>query len=217
MNTTQQIRLVADILEHSHPCEIKTSLAGWSYYNPQEYGKNQFETLLLGYLGSSCEIRLALAQPPKGLTLHNLDNLTAEQVGVGYRLVTKEDSTDQPHELWSCWGWTAACLAPDETFERYPARTYRFPLSVPWPKVKPTLKPTPDYIPLGPDDVPPGSVFRSAHRWPQAEWLTPVRVELGLIEFANGFRIRWDEIMDDMQILRPNSTSWQPCKKLAPQ
>jgi len=75
------------------------------------------------------------ATPPYEATLHNPDKLTAEQVGVGYRLVVKNDSCDQPHDLWSCekreWvqGAQMCCTFEDS------GHTYRLPLSVPWPPV----------------------------------------------------------------------------------
>ncbi len=77
------------------------------------------------------------------------------------------------------------------------------------------IKPTPALIPLGPEDVPPGSVFRSAAA-DKALWFNPIQVTLrGLDTDFEGENILWVNLME-YEIKRPNQ-DWQPCSKQAPE
>jgi len=123
--TAEQLELAAQILRTGHPWELKTSVKFrkpcLNHETPQWCVANGFQ------------VRPILATPPDNRPLHNPDNLTAEQVGVGWRLVVKNDSCDQPHDLWSCekreWFQGARMCCTFEDSEC----TYRLPLSVPWP------------------------------------------------------------------------------------
>lgn len=81
------------------------------------------------------QLRLAatLATPPDGRPLHNPDNLTAEQVGVGYRLIVEGEKVPKSGaQWWNCGSWSSS------TGDYVPrSNTVRLPLSVPWPEVKP--------------------------------------------------------------------------------
>ena len=80
----------------------------------------------------------ALAMPPDGRPLCNEDELTAEQVGAGFRLRIKEDVFSDDAEVWNSarkeWRKTST-----RSFD--PVYTYRLPLSVPWPSAP--VDPTP--------------------------------------------------------------------------
>lgn len=89
------------------------------------------------------------------------------------------------------------------------------------------IAPAPTYIPLGPEDVPPGSVFRFNRNdeWKAdalGEWSSVVNVSakygIGLVVENNGGElvfISWSSAMDH-EILRPGETEWKLCRKEKP-
>lgn len=71
-----------------------------------------------------------------------------------------------------------------------------------------------EWIPLGPEDVPPGSVLRFAGEryWQAVVGTAPdgiYRICRDVIK-----HLTWHEAMTHYDILRPSTTEWQPCKKL---
>lgn len=125
MDKTQQaaqLRLAADILETGHPWKWQTSDGEWV--------KPTIRTELSHVISDGLIIRLALATPPDGRTLHNPGKLTAEQVGVGYRLFCKGENNGQHANQAEMWigKWVQANDAKGQI------TTYRVPLSVPWPE-----------------------------------------------------------------------------------
>ena len=114
--TAQQLELAAQILRTGHP---------WKS-SPQAPDTDIYSALRDGF-----EIRPILATPPDGRPLHNPDNLTAEQVELGWRL-TIANETPTLKEYWHKTErrWFKA-IFNDETV------TYRTPLSVPWPSPQP--------------------------------------------------------------------------------
>ena len=80
-----------------------------------------------------------------------------------------------------------------------------------------------EFIPLGPEDCPPGSVFKTADA-PGYSWAAPSQVEeRGLCfwsytDFGSSgehWHVSWEKLMKDYLILRPGST-WQPARKAKP-
>ena len=134
MNKTeqaQQLRLAAEILETGHPFEAKLN-GSWQRVN--------YAPPLIA-IANGNEIRIALATPPDGRPLHNPDNLTAEQVGLGYRLTLVDEETNKDEALQDFWNkckWMTSGRVYSDTFGEAPNHriTYRLPLSVPWPEVK---------------------------------------------------------------------------------
>jgi len=131
MDKTQQdaqLRLAADIIETGHPWHLYRS--GLLYdttpvFTPISYLDRNGPR---GY-----EIRLVLATPPDGRSLHNPDNLTAEQVGAGWRLTLKGEKPHEKAEMRFSNGNKWCGLTG--RFSRYSNRcTYRVPLSTPWPE-----------------------------------------------------------------------------------
>lgn len=128
MNTEQQakqLELAAQILRTGHPWETSHNEKQWwlatSTDDPGIYVVN------------NQHIRLTLATPLDGRPLHNPDDLTAEQVGAGYRLALPEEILMCNYEYWLLGGWkrghgqgVASVLNPDASM--------RLPLSVPWPE-----------------------------------------------------------------------------------
>lgn len=75
------------------------------------------------------------------------------------------------------------------------------------------IKPEPRKVPLGPDDVPPGSVFRSKEL-PDG-WIAPTSVSAGAGCYFHDevvFRYKWAELQEKQEIKRPGE-DWQPCWK----
>ena len=76
--------------------------------------------------------------------------------------------------------------------------------------VKPA--PEPEYVPLGPDDVPPGSCLKPKPTF--CGWIIVSEVDSVAVHLHGGRSIYWEDLMNnDWQIKRP-SEDWQPCKKL---
>lgn len=97
--TAQQLKLAAQILRTGHPWEYR-HIAGSRYkYN------TPIEVVADGNFLSPL-----LATPPDNRPLHNPDNLTAEQVGVGYRLALPGESAASPHDFWDGNTWKKAKL-----------------------------------------------------------------------------------------------------------
>ncbi len=126
--TIKQIHLCADILSHDHPWEWKDTSGTWI---AQQFG-------CLDLTNRGHEIRLALATPGDGRSLHNPDGLTAEQVGAGWRLCLAIEETNTHADLqeyWiedeAIWKKSGKCTRGDFGSCRY---TYRLPLSTPWPE-----------------------------------------------------------------------------------
>jgi hypothetical protein len=71
--------------------------------------------------------------------------------------------------------------------------------------------PAEEWVELGPEDVPPGSVFRNIGSYNGA-WLAPTVVHAGGVELA-GALTGFETLAKEKEILRPGQ-NWQPCKKL---
>lgn len=133
MNTTpEQLRLAADIIQNGWE---------WEYLLGSEW-KNRGNGIL-SYLHDGVEIRrkpLSFPPIPEGMTLHNPDGLTAEQVGDGYRLCVLEE-LDGRHKAISEMYWpsnahrwsgsgSSAHVIPEK---KNCGITYRVPISTPFP------------------------------------------------------------------------------------
>lgn len=114
--TASQLRFAAGIIETGHP---------WKSH-PQAPDTDIYEALR-----EEWEIRIVLATPPDGRPLHNPDNLTAEQVGAGYRLLVVGETLNHDAERWLRGQWLPTWRTA--TFSEF--STYRRPLSFPWPPV----------------------------------------------------------------------------------
>lgn len=134
MNKTEQanqLRLAAELIETGHPFEFQD-------------GGEWVRAITITPDHAICErreIRPILATPPDGRPLHNPDNLTAEQVGLGYRLALINEKTNKNEDLQEFWNkgeWMTSGRVYSDTFGEAPNHriTYRLPLTVPWPEVK---------------------------------------------------------------------------------
>lgn len=210
MNKTEQakqLRLAAKLIETGHPWELET-VTDW---HPSS---KTLETPLHCIFHGQ-KIRLALATPPDGRPLHNPDNLTAEQVGVGWRLTLKGEKPTPGAQMWVDEDdingpWEKRDF---ETRLYCAGTTYRLPLSVPWPE------PETKTVPLGPEDVLPGSVFR--HKGDDG-YIAPTSVFNGGIYSHDEvvFLLNFQHLMSEFQINRSipltgkwDASAWEPCHK----
>lgn len=229
MNTTeqaQQLRLAAGIIETGHPWDLKVAE---KWHSSSKY----ISAHPLSCIFRGQKIRLALATPPDGRPLHNPYNLTAEQVGAGYRLLTQDEFQKDAHPEHQEW-WSVS-FQPDTWVREKPQRsraplanygtTYRVPLSTPWPGWR-YVEPTTKTVLLGPEDVPPFSLLRLKGYNNPWNWLSIEAVDPGfgirvVSKDANASHkwIGWDNL-DDHQINRSipltgkwDATAWEPCSK----
>ena len=201
----EQLKLAAAILKTGHPWEWRHAAGEW-------IKAIDSDKVALFASNESCQIRPILATPPDGRSLHNPSNLTAEQVGVGYRLLLPAEVDCRytgDADIWSSgWCYGASGGSPD--------KTYRVPLSTPWPEAeKPKQK-----VPLEACDVPPGSVFRPIIHHDEKEWqaVSAVNGEYCVID---GYP-RYFTSLSCWQINRSipctgkwNPDAWEPCEKEA--
>ena len=125
--TAQQLELAAQILRTGHPFEVRHDASDrWH----ASLGVNPAQAVLQNWC-----LRPVLATPPDNRPIHNPDNLTAEQVGVGYRLVCHDDKTcEDKLEKWIGDEWVVVRGPIGQLSFRHCASTYRLPISVPWPE-----------------------------------------------------------------------------------
>ena len=72
------------------------------------------------------------------------------------------------------------------------------------------IKPEPAMIPLGPEDVPPGSAIRSTDGY----WSIVTQSEKRGLDIGSRMVIRWGELLLYCKIKRPGE-DWMPCHKPA--
>ena len=107
---------------------------------------------------------------------------------------------------WRDWGWGAGANSDFRFDESHPPDCYR-------------IKPDPVMIPLGPEDVPPGSAIRyKLSTAPEPYWMIgSVSSESIDIHTPRGFtKVTWYRALSEMEIKRPGE-DWQPCCKPAPE
>lgn len=80
--------------------------------------------------------------------------------------------------------------------------------------------PEPQWIPLGPDDVPPGSVIRGAGEKGDSGWCSITSCSLTGIRLwhhcdTNQTETKWATLMESESEIKRPGEDWQPCKKLA--
>ena len=123
--TAQQLELAAQILRTGHPFEVRHDASDrWH----ASLGVNPAQAVLQDW-----HLRPVLATPPDNRPLHNPDSLTAEQVGVGYRLALPGESAASPHDFWDGNTWKKAKLLGPAIFA-WCCRSCRLPISAPWPE-----------------------------------------------------------------------------------
>ena len=76
------------------------------------------------------------------------------------------------------------------------------------------IKPEPKTVPLGPEDVPPGSVFRPVS-FKENEYYNPLHVGMHMIILADTvlFTRKWAQMHEDGWLIKRPGQDWQPCSK----
>lgn len=203
-----QLEIAAQVLRTNHPWEFREG-GKWVLADPKVFP-------VLQLLMRDYEIRLTLATPPDKRPLHNPDNLTAEQVGAGYRLILLGEPFNPKAEYMERKDRWLATIQSSEYNLHF---TYRLPLSTPWPEVE---KPEPREVDLGPEDVPPNSALRlvtwdaGVHVMPSV-WRSGVSFAIKEgVDYSTYTNLR----RDGWLINRPrhrdadgNPTLWEPCSK----
>lgn len=69
-------------------------------------------------------------------------------------------------------------------------------------------------VPLGPEDVPPGSVLRKGC-WPEHAWQMVVFVETTYITAGSNHLAYYRELMDDNYFIKRPGEDWKLCHKPA--
>jgi hypothetical protein len=215
--TAQQLELAAQILRTGHPWGYRR-IAGSRYkYN------TPIEVVADGNL-----LIPLLATPPDGRPLHNPDNLTAEQVGVGYRLTLKGEPTNlhvELQEYWSRGEWQESGEVYTTAFGAHQnARyTYRLPLSVPWPEpADPYAELQTKDVELGPKDFPPCSALKGPSDGIHEYALVCGVGNRGVL-LNDGRVITFNHLKSGWKINRSlpltgkwNPDAWEPCHKTLP-
>ncbi len=108
-----------------------------------------------------------------------------------------------------------SCYGPEKASELFDdfGKNYPWPI-IGWRYAEIETK----TVPLGPEDVPPGSVFRSKDQPDTAFWAV-AQVWTGGF-YLRGENVDWPLAMERMEINRPkhrdadgNPTLWEPCHK----
>ena len=128
--TAQQLELAAQILRTGHPWGYRHIAGSHHKYN------TPIEVVADGNFLSPL-----LATPPDNRPLHNPDNLTAEQVGVGYRLTVEGESVPRLGAEWWCRSSSAWLTSTGAYLPQH--NTVRVPLKTPWPEPAFQLPPPP--------------------------------------------------------------------------
>lgn len=76
------------------------------------------------------------------------------------------------------------------------------------------VKPEPEMIPLGPEDVPPGSVLRKGC-WREHTWQTVVFVGTTHVTTGSNHLAYYSELMGDKWVIKRPGEDWMPCHKPA--
>lgn len=151
----QQLELAAQLLRTGHP---------WECFNQRSdsWGTPMDGDSVSTCLAHSREIRPVLVTPDDGRKLNNPDNLTAEQVGVGYKLTLEEQMDGKCHSEGEWWNGQSWVKPVNDTGWFWPKNdTIRIPLSTPWPEAKPAwTMPEP----------PAGKQWHKPGALPQQDW-----------------------------------------------
>jgi hypothetical protein len=75
------------------------------------------------------------------------------------------------------------------------------------------IKPEPVMVPLGPEDVPPGSVIRMEH-WADHTWKLVSSIDENQINFGQNSWSTYEALQKSFEIKRPGK-DWMPCHKQA--
>lgn len=141
-----------------------------------------------------------LPDPPPGQQWHR-DDWTQDMLPEGYRPLLLGEVEQPEDEFWGSlkkqW-FSPPCYSDVGARPRDLHRRTRRPLPAPV-----------EYVPLEPEDVPPGSAVR---KYNGRSWDLVTSVDSDNL-WVQGDCHPWQYLAGNYEILRPNSTIWEPCKK----
>lgn len=142
-----------------------------------------------------------LPDPPPGQQWHR-DDWTQDMLPEGYRPLLLGEPCNANDFFFDCFDreWRVSCAGSvgDAVQAHWAHTRTRRPLPEPV-----------EYVPLEPGDVPPGSAVRKIGN---QTWRLVTRVEEDCFGTSAG-TFDWCDLAERCEILRPGSTTWEPCKK----
>ena len=213
MNTTpQQLRLAADIIENGLSWQVK--------YPNSSVWANMVNSCPAFSVVNNGEIRLTpkqyhLTPPPPGKEWHRTGGWTEDMLPEGYRPLLKGEvyQKDAEDEILMGDYWQKlnhGGMPTDVASEGCFIRTTR------------PLPTEPEYINLGPEDVPPGSVFRCEE---DCGWIAPTHVLINGIKHQDtgcGVTFTYYYSLNNARYKinrsipitgKWDATAWEPCHK----
>lgn len=153
---------------------------------------------------------------PEGLTWHNPDNLTPEQVGDRKRLAVMGEALPSLYDYWdSESGYWVTSGALQNVNVTVLGKTFRLPISTPFPEPpKPKVM-----VPLEPHDISPTDVLRKKDRkdFYAEHWMKidAVNSDGPAVHFSGSGRSRipFKTLMNEWEISRDGAKTWKPCEK----
>lgn len=130
-----------------------------------------------------------------------------------YKLIQPGETI--PENAVYFWDGQTLVKSPFAGREYDSKRHVRHFIPVEVPDEKPAPAPQAEEIPLGPEDVPPGSVFR--FRGNQASWWACVQVVSNGVWISIGHKPKFYAFykLSDFEISRNFGKTWQPCRKVS--
>lgn len=220
--TPEQLRLAAEIIETGCEWEVASNLESSiepHFHAPRTSNKIEF------YLTDGDWI---IRKKPWQLSRHipgfrplepneqwHRDNFTEEMLPDGWRpllkgeKITFEEGND---ELLCDWEVNKSDFVKRFHWQRSYKGAPDTPDTDFWRTRRP-LPPIKKLVPLEPSDVPPGSVIRRITDR-NAYWNMVAAINIDGVKTSKDNFGSWHNLMNEYEILRPGSTTWEPCFKL---
>lgn len=200
----EQLRLAADLYKKPYRYQTGSMIHKFSSLETED-----IETCLKNGWEILPPEPLTFPDPPEGKQWHNPQGLTANQVEVndGWRLVLSDEPSSAADNQWASSTKTWHIWGKRDS--GYPMKDY----ACTYRTRAPLPAPVPARVPLTAVDVPPLSCYRQTsdtERWGVFLGVNPSGAFMG-----DDDHVRWIDLMEKFEILRPTSSYWQPCSKPA--
>jgi len=208
----EQLRLAAKIIEEGLEWEYASTA-------PESWSQGNHWPLMELCISREVPIRIKpkpawkLPDPPEGMKWHREDGWTEGMLPAGYRPLLAKELQQMGDE----GSVNSVDFSGDGILFCINKYSHGHPVMVGYSRTLRPLPQPPEYVPLGPKDMPPNSVIRTVPS-SKSGWSSPVHVgPEGFFFMTEGSYLKdisWKDAMDEFEILRPGSTTWEPCKKL---
>lgn len=149
-----------------------------------------------------------LPDPPAGKSWHRTDRWCEEDLPPGWRPLLRDETHQEGDFVRKDCSWEPVnMLLGQGPHDLYLSRTCR------------PLPAEPEWIPLEPCDVPPGTVLRGAGELTSPGWClitscSQAGIRLWRHSNCNQTEITWRTLMEaESEIRRPGISKWLPCRK----